>query len=382
MRVLVLGGDGYLGWPTAMYFSMKGHDVTVVDNYFKRAAGAELGCRPLVTYPNLIQRTGLWNKLTGNEIRVYIGDVCDYAFLSDIFHRLKPETVIHYAEQPSAPYSMMDRNKAAFTVSNNLISTLNVIYAVKEHIPYCHVIKLGTMGEYGTPEIDIEEGWLEIEHKGRRDRFLFPRQASSLYHTTKIQDTDMLWFYVRTWNLKVTDLMQGPVYGIRTDETALDEELMTHFHYDEIFGTVLNRFIVQAVAGHPLTIYGTGCQIRGYINLMDTVQCIYLSATSPPGNGELRIFNQITETFSVCRLAAMVKNAGEKLGYSVSVKNLKNPRIEKDRHYYNPIYSSLLTLGLTPHYLTESVLESMFRFAEQHKGNINVKSFFKGIKWR
>ncbi|MCU4138615.1 MAG: Nucleoside-diphosphate-sugar epimerase [Thermodesulfobacteria bacterium] len=268
-------------------------------------------------------------------------------------------------------------NKAAFTITNNLLSTLNVVYAVKEVNPSCHIIKLGTMGEYGTPNIDIPEGWIEIEYNGRKDKFLFPRQASSLYHTTKIQDTDLLWFYVRTWGIRVTDLMQGPVYGISTNETNLDEKLMPNFNYDEIFGTVLNRFIVQAIVGHPLTVYGKGGQTRGYINLKDTLQCVYLAAMNPPKQGELRIFNQITETFTVNQLAKKVKQVGEKLGYKVEIQHLPNPRKEAEEHYYNPKYTGLLELGLKPHYLTDEVLEEMFKIVEKYKDNIKNTKFLK-----
>ncbi|MBM4137053.1 MAG: NAD-dependent epimerase/dehydratase family protein [Nitrospira sp.] len=382
MKVLILGADGYLGWPTCIYFSHRGHEVIGVDNYFRRNAAIELDCEPLIPTPNLIQRAKIWGEITAKKINIHIGDVCNYNFLLSLFKKYRPDAVIHYAEQPSAPYSMINRDKAAFTIQNNLMSTLNIAYAVKETNPDCHIIKLGTMGEYGTPNIDIEEGWLEIKHKGRQERFLFPRQASSLYHTTKIQDTDLLWFYVRIWGLRVTDLMQGPVYGISTDESDLDERLIPNFHYDEIFGTVLNRFIVQAVAGHPLTIYGKGGQTRGYLNIKDTMQCVYLSATQAAKQGELRIFNQVTETFSVTQLAEMVKKVGENLGHRVEIKNHENPRKEAEEHYYNPKYTGLLDLGLQPHYLTEDILEGMFRIVEKYKDSINKDAIFRGVKWR
>ena len=382
MKVLILGCDGYLGWPTALYFSQRGHEVIGVDNYFRRNAAVELDCEPLIPTPNLIQRAKIWEEITGKKINVHIGDVTNYEFLLSIFKEYSPDVVIHYAEQPSAPYSMINRDKAAFTIQNNLISTLNIVYAVKEVNPDCHIIKLGTMGEYGTPNIDIEEGWIEIEHKGRKDKFLFPRQASSLYHTTKIQDTDLLWFYVRTWDIRVTDLMQGPVYGISTDEADVDERLMPNFHYDEIFGTVLNRFIVQAVAGYPLTVYGKGGQTRGYLNIKDTMQCVYLAATHPPKRGELRIFNQVTETFSVNELTERVQKVGKELGYDVKINHIENPRKEKEEHYYNPKYTGLLELGLKPHYLTDKVLEEMFRVVERYKYRVNRDAIFRGIKWR
>ena len=382
MRILILGGDGYLGWPTAMYFSQRGHKVVAIDNYFRRQAALELNCEPLISTPNLIKRSKRWKDLTGKDITVHIGDITNYDFLLSVFREFGPEAVIHYAEQPSAPYSMLNRDKAALTLQNNLLTTLNVAYAVKEVNPDCHIIKLGTMGEYGTPNIDIEEGWLEIEHKGRKDKFLFPRQASSLYHTTKIQDTDLLWFYVRMWNIRVTDLMQGPVYGISTAEADLDAELVPNFHYDEIFGTVLNRFIVQAIAGYPLTVFGKGGQTRGYLNLKDTMQCVYLSAMQAAAPGELRVFNQVTETFSVLQIAAMVERIGKKMGYQVKINHLENPRVEKDEHYYNPSYTGLLELGLEPHYLDDNTLEEMFKVVEGHKDQINVDIIYKGIKWK
>ncbi len=381
MKILILGADGYLGWPTCMYFSSRKHKVIGIDNYFRRTASMELDCEALIPAPNLLQRVKLWKDTSGNKMNIHIGDITDYAFLLSIFKEYNPDVVVHYAEQPSAPYSMINREKAAFTLQNNLMTTLNVIYAVKETNPECHIIKLGTMGEYGTPNIDIEEGWLEIEHKGRKDKFLFPRQTGSLYHTTKIQDTDMLWFYVRTWGLRVTDLMQGPVYGLSTDESDMDSRLMPHFHYDEIFGTVLNRFIVQAVAEYPLTVYGKGNQTRGFLNLKDTMQCVYLSAEQPAEHKQLRIFNQLTEAFSVNQLAEKVKKIGDKLGYNVAVNSVKNPRIEKEDHYYNIHYTGLLELGLQPHFLTDDVLEEIFKVVDKYKDRINRSAFLKGIKW-
>ncbi len=382
MKVLVLGADGYLGWPTCMYLSKRGHEVLGVDNYFRRNACRKLDSESLVPTPNLHQRIKIWREVTEKDINVRIGDVTDYGFLLSVFREFKPDAVVHYAEQPSAPYSMLSHETASFTLKNNLLSTLNILYAVHEVNPSCHIVKLGTMGEYGTPNIDIEEGWIDIEHKGRSDRFLFPRQASSLYHTTKIQDTDMLWLYARTWGLRVTDLMQGPVYGLSTEESDRDERLMPIFNYDEIFGTVINRFIVQSVAGHPLTVYGSGKQIRGYLNIRDTMQCVNLSLENPAGKGELKIFNQVTETFSVTELARKVKATGDRLGYDVKIKPIENPRVEKEEHYYNPKYSGLLDLGLKPHYLTDEVIEGFFSVAQRYKERINRDAIFKGVKWK
>ena len=314
-KVLILGGDGYLGWPTAMHLSHNGYEVAVVDNYLRRNICREENISPLFSVPNLIERSRLWKKISGYTIKTFIGDLRNWDFISEVFQGFPPDTVIHYAELPSAPYSMLNRRAALLTLTNNLSVTMNTIVAVKEFCPEAHIVKLGTMGEYGTPNIDIEEGWIEIKHKGRKDRFLYPRQASSLYHTTKIMDTDLLWFYVRVWGIRVTDLMQGPVYGMFTEETGHNSDLMPFLNYDEIFGTVLNRFIVQAIAGFPLTVYGKGGQTRGYINLKDTLNCVRLAAETPPSKGELRIFNQVTETFSVNELAEKVRGRGESNRY-------------------------------------------------------------------
>lgn len=381
-RILILGADGYLGWPTCMHLSQQGHDVLGIDNYFRRTAALALDCEALIPTPNLIGRARAWKEVTGKEIQVRIGDITDYRFLLGVFQEFKPDTVVHYAEQPSAPYSMMDRDKAAFTVQNNLIGTLNICHAVRETNPACHIVKLGTMGEYGTPNIDIEEGWIDIEHKGRKDRFLFPRQAGSLYHTTKIQDTDLLWFYVRTWGLAVTDLMQGPVYGLSTDDADLDPRLVPNFHYDEVFGTVINRFVVQAVAGYPLTVYGKGGQTRGYLNLRDTLQCVGLAAEKAAAPGELRVFNQVTELFTVNQIADWVVKTGKNIGYQVSVRPIANPRVEKEEHYYNPTYTGLKGLGLKPTLMSEEVLGSIFEKVGAYQTTISRNSILRGITWK
>lgn len=394
MHVLILGGDGYLGWPTAMYFSQRGHEVTVVDNYFRRNSCVELDVGMLYSLPTLIERAKIWYQHTGREIKVIIGDLvdphvmrslftgeCDYAWAVHKKFTGIPETVVHYAEQPSAPYSLINYRYANITLVNNLLVTNNLMFAVRDFCRETHIIKLGTMGEYGTPNIDIEEGWLEIEHKGRRDTFLFPRQASSMYHTTKIMDTDLMWFGVRMWNLSVTDLMQGPVYGMETDESQVDERLKTIFNYDEIFGTVVNRFVVQAVTGYPLTVYGRGGQTRGYLNIKDTLQCVHLSAMNPADKGQLRIYNQIMETFTVNELAEMTQRVGASFGYAVEIRRMENPRKEAEEHYYNPKYQGLLELGVQPHYLTDEVLIRMFKVVEVHKDNIRKDVIFMGVKW-
>jgi UDP-sulfoquinovose synthase len=389
-----LGGDGYLGWPTAMYFSNRGYDVTVVDNYLRRNACTELDTGMLYPVPTLIERAKIWHEKTGKEVKVVIGDLTAPELMRSLFNGQItynwainkqftgiPDTVIHYAEQPSAPYSLYNYHYADLTVTNNLRVTNNLVWAIRDYARDTHIIKLGTMGEYGTPNIDIEEGWLQIEHKGRQGKFLFPRQASSLYHTTKIMDTDLLWFGVRMWDLRVTDLMQGPVYGIETEEMQIDDRLKTIFNYDEIFGTIVNRFIVQAIVDYPLTVYGKGGQIRGYLNIKDTLQCVHMSEKTPAKKGELRIFNQIMETFSANQLAEITQRTGNKLGYDVKIDHLENPRKEAEEHYYNPTYQGLIDIGVKPHYLTDEVMEGMFRVVEQYKDNIRKDVIFKGVKW-
>ncbi len=393
-HILILGGDGYLGWPTAMHFSAIGYQVTVVDNYLRRNACLDIDAGMLYPVPNLIQRAKIWHELTGNEIKVVIGDLTEPELMRALFNGRVgydwardrqftglPDTVIHYAEQPSAPFSLMDYRRADLTVTNNLRVTNNLIFAVRDYSPDTHIIKLGTMGEYGTPNIDIEEGWLEVEHKGRRDKFLFPRQAGSIYHTTKIMDTDLLWFGVRMWDLKVTDLMQGPVYGIETEQTRMDSRLSTLFNYDEVFGTIINRFVIQAICGYPLTVYGKGGQTRGYLNIKDTLQCVHKSERKEAAPGELRILNQIMETFTANQLADRVKRVGDSLGYSVKVNHIDNPRKEAEEHYYNPTYQGLIELGVEPHYLTDDVLAGMFEAVAQYKDNIRKDIIFRGVKW-
>ena len=393
-HILILGGDGYLGWPTAMHFSNRGFEVTVVDNYFRRNACTELDTGMLYPVPTLIERAKIWHEKTGKEIKVVIGDLANPEVMRSLFDgRVRyqwacdesftgiPETVVHYAEQPSAPYSLMDYTHADITLINNLRVTNNLLWAVRDYCRDTHIIKLGTMGEYGTPNIDIEEGWLDIEHKGRKDKFLFPRQAGSLYHTTKVMDTDLIWFAVRMWDLKVTDLMQGPVYGFETEETQIDDRLRPIFNYDEIFGTIVNRFVTQAVVGYPLTVYGGGGQTRGYLNIKDTLQCVGKAEETPASTGELRIFNQIMETLSVNEIATLAQRVGRNRGHDVEIKSINNPRKEAEEHYYNPTYQGLQNIGVEPHFLTDEVMDRLFSVVEMHRDNIRKDVIFKGIKW-
>lgn len=382
MRILILGGDGYLGWPTAMHFAAKGHEVCVMDNYLRRTLALQTQSEALMPNPDLPKRAEIFEAVSGKKIKVVIGDVTNYRLLSKVFQEFGPEGVVHYAEQPAAPYGMVDYEEARLTLNNNLNATFNTIWAVMQYAPDCQIVKLGTMGEYGTPNIDIEEGWLEVEYKGRKHKFLYPRQAGSLYHTTKVLDTDLLWFYVRTFGIRVTDLMQGPVYGLSTPEADLDERLLPNFHYDDIFGTVVNRFLVQAVAGVPLTVYGKGGQTRGYLNLIDTLQCVELAVTKPAARGELRILNQFVETFSVNQWAERIKRVGDQMGLNVQIAHIDNPRKEMEEHYYNPAHSGLLELGLQPHPVTDEVIAGMLEKVMKYKDLIDPAKIMPRVRWK
>ncbi|HVO54619.1 MAG TPA: NAD-dependent epimerase/dehydratase family protein [Solirubrobacterales bacterium] len=381
MRVLILGGDGYLGWPTAIRFSARGHEVSVVDNFSRRRWHDEQGSGSLTPIADLDARISAWSELGGEPIRKYVGAVEDGDFLEEVVAETKPEAVVHYGQQASAPFSMLSRERAVETQHANVIGNLNLLFAMRDHVPDAHLVKLGTMGEYGQPNIDIEEGYIEIEHKGRRDNLPFPKLPGSLYHCSKVHDSTNIHFACRTWGLRATDLNQGVVYGIETDETVRDERLITRFDYDELFGTVLNRFCLQAVIGHPLTVYGAGHQTRGFLNIRDTLACVELAALNPADRGEFRVFNQFTEQFSVLELAEKVKAAAEHLGYSVEIAHLDNPRVEKEEHYYNAIHTKLLDLGLQPTLLGEDLVDSMLHVIERYKGNAIEASIDPRHRW-
>jgi UDP-sulfoquinovose synthase len=382
MRVLILGGDGYLGWPTAMQFSASGHEVSIVDDFSRRRWHVQHSTDSLTPIGSLEDRLEAWREVSGNEIRSHIGSVQDAEFLYRAVEETLPEAVIHYAEQPSAPYSMKSREAAVETQYTNVIGTLNLLFAIRDLVPDCHLVKLGTMGEYGTPNIDIEEGFIEIEHKGRKDTLPFPKMPGSLYHLSKVHDSHNIHFACRIWGLRATDLNQGVVYGIETEETAEDERLRTRFDYDEYFGTVLNRYCVQAVIGHPLTVYGEGGQTRGFLNIRDTLNCVELAVDNPAALGEYRVFNQFTEQFSVFELAELVKKSGEDLGMRVEIHNYPNPRVEAEHHYYNAAHSKLLDLGLEPTLLGEELVLSMLRIIESYKDRVVRRAILPHTRWK
>ncbi len=379
MHVLIAGGDGYLGWPTALHLSQAGHDVAVLDNFARRDYDTELGTASLVPIADLQTRIGAWRQVSGREIVSYVGDLLDADFIYQVLAEFSPDAVVHFGEQRAAPYSMIDRAHAVYTQHNNVIGNLNLLFAIAETAPGIHLVKLGTMGEYGTPNIDIEEGWLDVEHNGRADRMLFPKRPGSFYHLSKVHDSHNIEFACRTWGLRSTDLNQGVVYGQQTPETALDQRLATRFDYDAVFGTVLNRFVVQAVLGEPLTVYGQGGQTRGFLDIRDTVECVRIAVENPAEAGEYRVFNQMTEMFSVAQLADVVADT---FPGPVQIAQMDNPRVEAAEHYYNVNHTGLLGLGLEPHPLSDTLIESLFDIAATYKDRANTAVLAPSVSWR
>jgi UDP-sulfoquinovose synthase len=382
MRILALGGDGFCGWPLVLHLSKRGHDVAIIDNFTRRLIDFELGVQTLTPIRPLPERVRAWEQLTGRVIEVFVGDVRNYDFLQPIVRDFRPEAIIHLAEQKSAPYSMLDRQHAISTQVDNITGTMNVLFAIKTEVPDCHLVKLGTMGEYGTPNIDIEEGYIEIEHNGRKDVLPYPKQPGSFYHLSKVHDSHNIMFCCRVWGIRATDLNQGVVYGTVTDETALDEVLINRFDYDEVFGTALNRFCVEAAIGHPITVYGKGGQTRGFLDIRDTVRCIEIACLNPPERGEFRVFNQFTEHFSILELAKLVREAGKKLGLKVKIEHLPDPRVELEEHYYNAKHTKLQELGLKPHLLSEALLDSLLNITLRYREQVDTTQLLPRVNWR
>ncbi|WP_169973838.1 NAD-dependent epimerase/dehydratase family protein [Tautonia rosea] len=382
MRVLVTGGDGYCGWATALHMANRGHEVAILDNLIRRHWDNQLRIETLTPIAPLQRRLERWEQLTGKPIELFVGDCCDYPFLSDAIRRFQPESIVHFGEQRSAPFSMISRERAVETQVNNVVGNLNILFAMRDIVPDCHLVKLGTMGEYGTPNIDIEEGYITIEHNGRKDTLPYPKQPGSFYHLSKVHDTHNIHFTCRIWGLRATDLNQGVVYGVITEETEMDELLINRLDYDGVFGTALNRFCIQAAIGHPLTVYGKGGQTRGFLDIRDTVRCIEIACNNPADAGEFRVYNQFTEQFSVGELAEKVKEAGAKLGLDVSIEHFENPRVEREEHYYNAKNTKLLDLGLQPHYLSDSLLDSLLNFAIKYRDRVDMKEILPKVSWK
>ncbi|MBI96520.1 NAD-dependent dehydratase [bacterium] len=383
MKVLILGGDGYIGWPLSMYLSEKGHEVHIVDNFLKRYIEAQQGVECINSPSSLVKRIKTWNEVSGKKINFTVADISENPkLLYRILEDFQPDSIVHLAEQPSAPYSMLGRSQAINTQRNNVLGTLNLIYAIQAHCPEVHLVKLGTMGEYGQPNIDIEEGWIHIEHKGRSDTLLFPKSPGSFYHASKVHDSTNLEFACRTWGHRVTDLNQGVVYGTQTGQSKMHPNLAISFHYDEIFGTVINRFITEATLGHSLTVYGNGSQTRAYIYLEDVLRCVEIAIEKPADKYQFRVFNQFTEQLSINQLADKVALAGKSLDYRVTIDHIENPRVEKENHYFNAVSTHLPNLGLNPTFLTNDLILEMLKYLSDFKDFIDKSKFMPGVKWK
>ena len=373
MRTLVLGIDGYIGWGLAMHLAKRGHTVSGVDNFSRRANVQSVGSQSAIPVLDMEERVNAFKRIHGESISFFEGDLLDYDFLADVIKQTHPDSIVHLAEQPSAPFSMIDRKHAIYSQHNNVEGTLNVLFAMKDLVPECHLVKLGTMGEYGTPNIDIPEGFFEIEYRGRKDILPFPRQPHSMYHLSKVHDTANTLFACRVWKLCSTDIMQGVVYGTRTDEMT-DDSLMTRFDFDESFGTVINRYCAEAVIDLPLTPYGQGKQKRGFIDLIDSIQCLTIAIENPAARGEYRVFNQLDEVYSIGELAEKVVKVAKKLGIEAKIQNVENPRTEKAEHYYKVDNENLKKLGFKPTRTLEETAEIMLKDLSKHKDRILEKS--------
>jgi UDP-sulfoquinovose synthase len=383
MRVFIAGIDGYLGWSLALYLAARGHEVSGCDLYLRRDWVAEIGSQSATPIRRMTERMEAFRDHFGKNLQFRKGDLRDYHFVLNCFQSFNPEAVVHLGEMPSAPYSMMDVEHATFTQINNLIGTLNVLYAMKESCPGAHLVKLGTMGEYGTPNLDIPEGFFTIEYRGRQDTLPFPRQAGSWYHQTKVHDTHNIMFACKIWGLRSTDIMQGVVFGTSIDEMREDERLVTRFDFDQCFGTTVNRYCAQAVIGHPLTPYGKGHQKRGFIPLRDSMQCITLAVQNPPKPGEYRVFNQFAEVYNVTELAEKTRRIGNEMGLEVKIRNLENPRAEKEEHYYHPDHQHLFDLGYKPSHGVEHELRIMLKDLARYRERIEARkeALLPDIRW-
>ena len=383
MKVMIMGMDGYLGWTLSMYMSGRGHDVCGVDNFSRREHVKEMGSQSATPIMTIGERVAAYRKATGGELRFYEGDLVHPDFTDLVIAKEKPDAIVHLGEMPAAPYSMIDVHHCNYTQVNNLVGTNNILWAVKRRVPRCHLLKLGTMGEYGTPNVDIPEGSFEVEYRGRKDRMMFPRRPGSFYHLSKVHDTYNIEFACRIWGLRSTDIMQGVVHGVVTDD-MVNDDLLTRFDVDEAFGTALNRFCAQAIIGEELTPYGNGGQTRGYIALRDSMQCLAIAAENPPAEGEYRVFNQFDECYSVNELAGhVVKVAGE-FGIDAKVRNIENPRVESEKHYYNPDRERLPALGFRrTNDIDDELRLTIPRLMKYRKRIEAVKeSILPKIKWR
>lgn len=383
MRVLIAGVDGYLGWPLAMYLTKRGHTVAGADNYYRRDWVQEMGSQSATPICRMTERLEAFRENFDQNLRFFKGDLTSYNFVENTFRAFKPDAVVHLGEMPSAPFSMIDVEHTTWTQVNNIVGTLNILYAMRDICPEAHLVKLGTMGEYGTPNMDIPEGFFEIEYRGRKDRLPFPRQAGSWYHQTKVHDSNNVMFACRVWGLRSTDIMQGVVYGTRIDEMGDDERLLTRFDFDQSFGTAINRFCCQAVVGDPVSPFGKGHQKRGFLALRDSMQCLTIAVENPPAPGEYRVFNQFEEVYDITELAEKVGRAAASIGIEVEIRNLENPRKELEDHYYNPDHRHLLDLGYKPAADMDSEIALMLGDLMKYRDRIEARRevLIPDVRW-
>jgi UDP-sulfoquinovose synthase len=383
MRVFIAGVDGYLGWSLAQYLAARGYEVAGADSFFRRRWVEEMGSWSATPVASMRERLAAFRERFGRELRFWEGDLREYGLVEAIFREFQPDAIVHFGECPSAPYSMIDVHHAVFVQTNNIITTFNLLFAMRDIRPQAHLVKLGTMGEYGTPNVDIPEGFFEVEYRGRRDRLPFPRQAGSWYHWSKVHGSNNIMFACRIWNLRATDIMQGVVFGTRIDEMGDDERLLTRLDFDQAFGTVVNRYCCQAVIGHPLTPFGKGHQRRGFLPLRDSMQCLTLALENPPQAGEYRVFNQFEEVYDVTDLALKVQKVGAALGLPVEVRNLENPRKEMEEHYYRPDHQHLFDLGYRPTHDVEAEMRIMLQDLMRYRDRIEAKRdvLIPDVRW-
>lgn len=383
MRVYIAGMDGYLGWSLALHLAARGHEIAGADLLLRRAWVEEVGSYSAIPIASATERARAFAEQFSRPLRLAIGDLCDSEFLREELSRFQPEAIVHFGQMPSAPYSMMNRERCVWTQTNNITSNLNLLWLMREICPQAHLVKLGTMGEYGTPAVDIPEGYFEIEYRGRRDRLPFPRQPGSFYHLSKVHDSHNTVFACRVFGLRATDVMQGVVFGTRIDEMGDDPRLRTRLDFDQCFGTTINRFCCQAVIGHPLTIYGRGGQKRGYLPLRDVMQCVQLILENPPAAGEYRVINQFDECYSVRELAEIVAGVGAELGLNPCAQHYDNPRMEQESHRYQPDREKLLALGYRPHHDVRGELRLMLADLTEQRARIAAKRelLVPDIRW-
>jgi len=369
MRVFIAGIDGYLGWALAQYLTEAGHMVGGIDSSCRRVCVSEMDSHSAIPIGNMSERETDFYTEYGFPIFLEHGNIIVYRALERALQLFLPDVIVHLAEMPSAPYSMISAERAAFTHTNNLIGTLNMLFIMRDHFPNVHLVKLGTMGEYGTPNIDIPEGEFDLEYRGRRTRAIFPRKPGSFYHATKVHDTYNIEMACRLWGLRSTDIMQGVVYGTRIGDKPFAPGLATRFDFDATFGTAINRFCAQAIIGEPITPYGNGHQKRGFLPLRDSMQCLRLIIENPPAAGEYRTVNQFEDVYDITALAEKVQTVYG----NCEIRNLVNPRMEEEDHYYNPDHQKLFDLGYKPTVDMITEIANMLDDLKPHKDRILEK---------